>query len=87
MGKSVIKITLIRVDTNKACDKEILPAKDILHFITALKKRSKGMTNVQDRAIMNSPIAKVIQKTKQVGFRIFTVAIKMIQKSNSIAGI
>jgi len=26
MGKSVIKITLIRVDTNKACDKEILPA-------------------------------------------------------------
>ena len=78
---------LISVDVNMACKTEILPARDILHFITALRKRSKGITNVQDKAIMNSPIAKVIQNAKQVGFRIFTVAMKMMQKSNSIAGI
>jgi len=87
VGKLDIKMMPTSVEVKSAWEMDNRPAKDIVHLNTDLKNRSNGITKVQDRAIMNSPIAKVIQKTRQVGFRIFTVAIKMIQKSNSIAGI
>jgi hypothetical protein len=72
---------------NIACEIDIRPDRDIDQFITDLKKRSKGITKVQDKAIMNNPRARTAQNAIQLGFRICTVAIKIAQRNKKIAGI